>query len=160
MAFNLSLMAYKEVVFDPSPCCLTIWMSLTPSLFSLLVGCVLQCVWLSEPDHCQTVWSRQQLSEACRRGVKRHQSPFQHGWKWSAPAGSGQLHLLSCWTSSSSLLLLVRLAQCCCSVVSPGCHGGQWGLLKSKPKALDKKMCLTLSRLVKVKTNIWGFLSF
>lgn len=76
---------------------------------ALLSACVWQCVWLSQPDHRQTVWSRRQLPEAHRRRVKRHQSPFQHGWKWGVAAGSGQSHGHSTKpVTVCSLLFVVR----------------------------------------------------
>lgn len=43
------------------------------------IGGVLQCIRLPQPDHSQTVRSRQQLSETHGRRVQRHQSSFQHG---------------------------------------------------------------------------------
>lgn len=65
------------------------------SLLTMVVVLLLQRVWLFEPDHSQTVWCGQQFPETHRCWVKGHQSPFQHGWKWSASAGPGSFHLVS-----------------------------------------------------------------
>lgn len=84
------------------------WAVLSPDCRLLL-----QCVWISQPDHGPAVRRGRQLSETRRRRVQRHQSSLQHGWKWSSPPRSCEFHSAPWFRCSThSLKLFKRFDSC------------------------------------------------